>query len=104
MTESTIILLAMGWLIVLTGSQIISAATLYGIRRRWQLLEHRETELDNAERMERLMDLMQRHRSSLDGEIRRTAVQLVTALENDPLSKEKHFVAIEVLRSKLSQS
>lgn len=92
------------WFMGLSIAQILTAVAMYGIRKRWDSLESREVALDNAERMERLMDLMQRHRSSLDGEIRRTAVQLVTALENDPLSKEKHFVAIEVLRSKLSQS
>lgn len=92
------------WLMILTSSAIVSAVALYGIRIRWTALEDRETMLDNAERMERLMDLMQRHRSSLHGEIHRAAVALVHALENDPMSKERHFVALQVLRSKLAES
>ena len=91
------------WLTVLTVAQIFGAALLLGIRRRWDSLEIRETALDNAERIERLNELLHRHRGQLDKDIHKAAFVLLHALESDPHSKDMHFVSIQSLKAKLAQ-
>ncbi|MBS1568850.1 MAG: hypothetical protein JST45_05345 [Bacteroidetes bacterium] len=91
------------WFMVLSLAQILTAVALYGIRKRWDSLESREVALDNAERMERLMDLMQRQRGILEKDIHRAAAQLLEAMETDPVSRSNHFVAMQMLRAKLAQ-
>jgi len=91
------------WFMVLSLAQILTAVALYGIRKRWDSLESREVALDNAERMERLMDLMQRQRGILEKDIHRAAAQLLEAMETDPVSRSNHFVGMQVLRAKLAQ-
>lgn len=91
------------WFMVLSLAQVLTAVALYGIRKRWDSLESREVALDNAERMERLMDLMQRQRGILEKDIHRAAAQLLEAMETDPVSRSNHFVAMQMLRAKLAQ-
>lgn len=91
------------WFMVLSLAQVLTAMALYGIRKRWDSLESREVALDNAERMERLMDLMQRQRGILEKDIHRAAAQLLEAMETDPVSRSNHFVAMQMLRAKLAQ-
>lgn len=91
------------WFVALSLAQILTAVALYGIRKRWDLLERRETLLDNAERMERIVDLMQRHRGTLEKDIHRAAAQLLESMESDPVSRSNHFVAMQMLRAKLAQ-
>lgn len=91
------------WFMVLSLAQVLTAMALYGIRKRWDLLERREALLDNAERMERIVDLMQRHRGTLEKDIHRAAAQLLESMESDPVSRSNHFVAMQMLRAKLAQ-
>ena len=91
------------WLMGLTVAQIFGAALLLGIRRRWDSLERREIALDNAERIERLNELLHRHRGQLDKDIHKATYMLLQALEADPHSKDIHFVAIQSLKAKLAQ-
>lgn len=91
------------WFMGLSLAQILTAVALYGIRKRWDVLEHREMDLGNAERMERLIDLMQRHRGRLEMDIHRAAAQLLESMESDPVSRSNHFVGMQVLRAKLAQ-
>lgn len=90
------------WFMGLSIAQILTAVAMYGIRKRWDSLENREVALDNAERMERLMDLMQRQRGALEKDIHRAAAMLLEGMENDPVSRSNHFVAMQMLRAKLS--
>lgn len=91
------------WFMGLSIAQLLTAVAIYGIRKRWDSLESREMALDNAERMERLMDLMQRHRGRLEMDIHRAAAQLLESMESDPVSRSNHFVGMQVLRAKLAQ-
>lgn len=97
-------LIVMFWLMGLTLAQVVSAAALMGIRRRWDSLENREETLGHAERIERLNDLLQRHRGHLDKDIHKAAYVLLVALENDPNSADRHFLAIQALKAKLAQA
>ncbi len=90
------------WLTVLTVAQIFGAALLLGIRRRWDRLESRETALDNAERMQRLLDMLGRGRDLRDKDIRRETEVLLARLEDDPASRDRHWTSIQVLRNKLA--
>lgn len=91
------------WFMGLSLAQILTAVALYGIRKRWDVLEQREMDLGNAERMERLIDMLQRQRGQLAKDIHRAAAQLLEALESDPVSRSNHFVAMQYLRAKLAE-
>lgn len=95
-------LMILTWFTALSIAQMLTAFAVWGIRKRWDSLERREIVLDNAERIERLMDLLQRHRGTLDKEIHRSAAMLLEAMENDPISRSNHFVAMQMLRAKLA--
>lgn len=90
------------WLIGLSLSQILIVIAIFGIRKRWYILEQRETAFENAERIQRLTDLLQRHRGTLDRELHRAAAQLLETMENDPISRSNHFVGMQILRAKLA--
>lgn len=91
------------WLAGVTVAQVLTGLALYGAHKRWDHYDRRELELHQAERMQRVIDLMGRHKMGQDQAIRRAAECLIVALEADPLSREKHWTAIELMRSKLAE-
>lgn len=91
------------WLLLLTAAQLVIANGMLVIKRRWHHLEARENDLALAERMQQVLDLMQRHQGQLHKDIHRAALLLVDAIDNDPLAKERHFTAVMMLKAKLAQ-
>lgn len=92
------------WLLALTVAEILTAALFWSLRRRFTTLDQREIDLDNAERMQRLMDLLTRNQQVHDREIRRAVEVLIAGLEQDPRSREQHWLNIQHLRAKLAQT
>ena len=91
------------WLMGLTVSQVLTASAIVELRRLKSMVDARAAQLDQAERMQRIIDLFSGDRAASNNEIRRQVELLLDTLEADPLAKEKHWVAIQVLRSKLTQ-
>lgn len=90
------------WLLALTVAEVLTAFALWSIRKRFTLLDQREIDLDNAERMQRVLDLLSRNQQAQDREIRRAIEVLLAGLEQDPRSKENHWLNIQQLRAKLA--
>lgn len=90
------------WLMGLTVAQVISAAAMMATKRQTAIIEQRASELDTAERMQRIIDMIGKNKSAIDQDIRRNAEILIGSLEADPLAKEKHWMAMQQLRSKLA--
>lgn len=91
------------WLIGITLSQVLTGLAIYGAHKRWDSYDRRELELDQAERMQRLIDLLNRHKIGQDKAIRRAAESLLAALDADPHSREKHWGDLQFLRTKLAE-
>jgi hypothetical protein len=92
------------WLAVLTVLEAHNIAATFASRSRWKAFERRENALDNAERIQRVLDLMTAKMMQNDAEIRRQVDVLITALEADPMAHEKHWSAIHALRAILKNA
>jgi|GEM_PF-5911364 len=92
------------WLALLTALEVVNTIVMFITRNRWKAFQQRENAIDNAERIQRVLDLMTSKVMQNDAEIRRQVAMLITALEADPLAHEKHWSAIHSLRTILKNA
>lgn len=91
------------WLVLLSVALAMVGHGTFEIRRMYMEYDRREMELNQAERMQRVIDLMSSHKQIRDKQIRRAVEALVAALTDDPLTCERYWSQLQALRNILAE-